>query len=437
MENNLKIEYIPIEEIKPYENNAKLHPKEQIQQIKNSILEFGFNDPIAVWHDNEIIEGHGRHMAALELELKEVPIIRLDSLTDEQRRAYMLVHNKLTMNSDFDMDMLGIELDNILDIDMSDFGFEFEELAEQQPEEEHASIVEKFIVPPFSVLDTRKGYWQERKRAWKALGIESETGRKENLLGNGLSKLNEQFTNSSPALNDVSIFDPVLTEIMYRWFNIDGGKIFDCFAGGSVRGIVAAKLGYDYYGIDLRQEQIDANVAQAEKIGLAPHWYCDDSLNADKYIEDNSVDMLFTCPPYADLEVYSDDARDISNMEYEDFCKVYREILTIACRKLKDDRFAVVVIGDVRDKQGAYRRLVDYTRTILADNGLHLYNDFVLVETVGTGAFRVTKQFNAKRKVVKTHQNVLCFYKGNMNNIKANFKEFDISDDDINQFITE
>ena len=155
MENTLKIEYIPIGDIKPYENNAKLHPKEQIQQIKNSILEFGFNDPIAVWHDNEIIEGHGRHIAAQELELKEVPIIRLDGLTDEQRRAYMLVHNKLTMNSDFDMDMLGIELDNINDIDMSDFGFEFEDLDEQQPKEEHAKLTDTFIVPPFSVLDTR------------------------------------------------------------------------------------------------------------------------------------------------------------------------------------------------------------------------------------------------------------------------------------------
>ena len=404
MKDNLKIEYIPIGDIKPYENNAKLHPKEQIQQIKNSILEFGFNDPIAVWQDNEIIEGHGRHIAAQELGYKEVPIIRLDELTDEQRRAYMLVHNKLTMNSDFDIDILGIELDNILDIDMADFGFELEDITEQAEESERNSTLDRFIVPPFSILDTRKGYWQDRKRQWKALGIQSELGRDEGLLGEGLKILNEKVTGGNEALNGVSIFDPVLCEIMYRWFNVDGGKIFDCFAGGSVRGIVATKLGYEYTGIDLRQEQVDANKAQAEKIGLNPVWYCDDSLNADKYIEDKSADMLFTCPPYADLEVYSDDKRDISNMEYEDFCRVYKEILTIACRKLKDDRFAVVVIGDVRDKQGAYRCLVDYTRKILIENGLYLYNDFVLVEQVGTAAARSTRQFNAKRKVVKTHQ---------------------------------
>ena len=96
---NLKIEYVTLSEIKPYSGNAKTHPREQIEQIKKSINEVGFNDPIGVWH-GEIVEGHGRYMAAQELGLDTVPIIRLDSLTDEQRRAYALIHNKLTMNSD-------------------------------------------------------------------------------------------------------------------------------------------------------------------------------------------------------------------------------------------------------------------------------------------------------------------------------------------------
>ena len=121
---NLIIDYLPIEELKPYERNAKLHPKAQIEQIKKSIKDFGFNDPVAVWKDNEIIEGHGRLLAAQELGLTEIPIIRLDSLTDQQRKAYMLAHNKLTMNSDFDMKILAEEIENILDFDMSSFGFD-------------------------------------------------------------------------------------------------------------------------------------------------------------------------------------------------------------------------------------------------------------------------------------------------------------------------
>ena len=121
---NLIIDYLPIEELKPYERNAKLHPKEQIEQIKKSIKDFGFNDPVAVWKDNEIIEGHGRLIAAKELGLTEIPIIRLDDLTDQQRRAYMLAHNKLTMNSDFDVELLSKEIENIIDFDMTDFGFD-------------------------------------------------------------------------------------------------------------------------------------------------------------------------------------------------------------------------------------------------------------------------------------------------------------------------
>lgn len=121
----LKIEYVPIEDIKPYSNNAKLHPAEQIEQIKSSIQQFGFNDPVAVWHD-EIVEWHGRLIAATELGIDNIPIIRLDSLTDEQRRAYALVHNKLTMNSGFNFDLLQIELENI-SFDMSEFDFEIDD----------------------------------------------------------------------------------------------------------------------------------------------------------------------------------------------------------------------------------------------------------------------------------------------------------------------
>lgn len=117
----LKVEYVSLDSVKPYERNAKLHPEEQVEQIKKSIQQFGFNDPIALWH-GEIVEGHGRLMAAKELGMATVPVIRLDELTDEQRRAYALAHNKLTMNSGFDFGLLEDELAD-LEIDMSDFGF--------------------------------------------------------------------------------------------------------------------------------------------------------------------------------------------------------------------------------------------------------------------------------------------------------------------------
>lgn len=130
----LKVEYVPIESVKKYRNNAKLHPQEQIEQIKKSIEQFGMDDPIGIWKD-EIVEGHGRLLACKELGYTEVPIIRLDHLTDEERKAYTLAHNKLTMNSDFDIDILNDELMNSFDtIDMSDFGFDMDFDTEEEQE---------------------------------------------------------------------------------------------------------------------------------------------------------------------------------------------------------------------------------------------------------------------------------------------------------------
>ena len=118
----MKIEYIPISSITPYEKNAKRHPVEQVDQIKKSISEYGMNDPIAVWKENNIIvEGHGRYLACLELGIEEVPVIRLDNLTDEQRRAYALVHNKVALETGFDYAKLEKELKEIGE-DLSAYG---------------------------------------------------------------------------------------------------------------------------------------------------------------------------------------------------------------------------------------------------------------------------------------------------------------------------
>ena len=120
----MNVEYVGLNDIMIYANNAKLHPAAQIEQIKKSILEFGFNDPIAIDENGSIIEGHGRFIAATELGIDKIPVIRLSGMTDEQKRAYMLVHNKLTMNTGFDYDVLMEELSGI-DIDMGKYGFDF------------------------------------------------------------------------------------------------------------------------------------------------------------------------------------------------------------------------------------------------------------------------------------------------------------------------
>lgn len=424
----MEIEVLNIDDLIPYENNAKEHPKEQIEQIKKSIIEFNNNDPIAIDENNIIIEGHGRHEALKQLGYEQVECIRLSHLNEEQKKAYRLIHNKLTMNSDYDFNLLEQELMNIQDIDMLEFDFDMSFLNEDEEEiKEEASkkLTDEFLIPPISVFDTRQGYWQDRKRAWKSLGISSDVGRDEALLGQGLKQLAEK--QGSKTLTGTSIFDPVLCEVMYKWFNVHEGSIFDCFAGGSVRGIVAEKLGYKYTGIDLRKEQIEANILNAQEMGLNPTWICDDSLNADLYIEDDSVDLLFSCPPYADLEVYSDDERDISNMDYEQFKEVYRKIIDISCRKVKNDRFAIFVVGDVRDKKGYYRNFIDYTKECFNKNGFMTYNEIILLEQLGTIPLRARYVFK-KRKVAKAHQNVLIFYKGDINNIPCNYSNIEVGE---------
>ena len=121
----MEIIKLKIDDITPYKKNAKIHTEAQIEQIKKSIEEFGMNGPIAVWgSNNTIVEGHGRLEALKQLGYTEVDCIRLDHLTDEERKAYTLAHNKINMNTGFDIDLLDEELDSIEDIDMEDFGFE-------------------------------------------------------------------------------------------------------------------------------------------------------------------------------------------------------------------------------------------------------------------------------------------------------------------------
>lgn len=282
------------------------------------------------------------------------------------------------------------------------------------------------FAPPVSVFDTKQGYWQKRKKEWKEMGLQSEVGREESLLGSGLKNLAKK---KGMSIAGTSIFDPVLCEIIYNWFCTENGTVFDPFAGGSVRGIVAETLGLRYIGIDLSEKQVDANQINADKFRLCPVWICDDSRNADSYIDDGMADLLFSCPPYHNLEKYSEHPLDLSNMNYADFLEAYGSIISTACRKLKQNRFAVFVVGDIRDSKGAYRDFISTTKQLFLDNGLKLYNESILLEQYGTAPMRASLHFESYKKLTKVHQNVLVFYKGDIKAIKQNFtNEFKFAD---------
>jgi tRNA G10 N-methylase Trm11 len=266
-------------------------------------------------------------------------------------------------------------------------------------------------MPPFTVFNAREGFWQDRKRRWISYGIKSEVGRDAKAFNND-AWMAEKADGTVNDANGVSVFDPVLCEILYRWFTPKAGLILDPFAGGSVRGVVASLLGFQYWGCDLRAEQVEANREQARTIckGLQPIWVCGDS--RVKLEEAPKADFLFSCPPYGSLEKYSDMAEDLSAMGHDDFLNAYADIIRSACERLHDNRFACFVVGDFRDGRGLYRNFVSDTIQAFRRGGLGYYNEAILLTSVGSACMRVTKQFEASRKFAKVHQNVLVFVKG-------------------------
>lgn len=461
---DLHVKWTHPDNLKPYERNARTHSDAQIEQIARSLDQFGWTNPILVDADMGIIAGHGRWRAARKRERDRVPYIILDGLTDEQRRAYIIADNKLALNAGWDDRLLQLELGELqaAKFDLSFTGFDLADLQARSAAKASAgSLALRFGVPPFSVLNAREGWWQDRKAAWLSLGIESEVGRGENLL-----RMSDTILEPNPAkrgrlpydptvvgdrdkirgtpgdvpgglaygemsmhdgaertITGTSVFDPVLCELAYRWFCPPGGFVLDPFAGGSVRGIVAEKLGRQYIGIDLRQEQVDANLAQRAKICGTPDypcWIVGDSQALAKSStvegvvpEEFQADFVFSCPPYGDLEVYSDDEADLSTMSWEEFCVAYRNIILGAVDHLKSDRFACFVVGDFRDKRtGLYRDFPALTTDAFRVAGASLYNEAILVTAVGTLSIRAARQFEVSRKLGKTHQNVLVFCKG-------------------------
>ncbi|SOC47728.1 ParB-like chromosome segregation protein Spo0J [Rhizobium subbaraonis] len=469
---------LPVADLTPNSRNARTHPPEQVAQIRASIKEFGWTNPILADIDDGgiIVAGHGRRLAALEMIAADepiklpsgrvlpkgtVPVIDCTGWTEAQRRAYTLADNRLAETSEWDDDLLKMELSFLQDegfvLDLT--GFDAKSLeklladpAASTDEDPRPKLAERFGIAPFSVLNAREGWWQDRKRLWLSLGIQSEVGRGENLLkfsdtinqpnpakrakngkrkaatfGQDLMRGEHVVGGVAPAgltLGEIkmegapqsgtSIFDPVLCELAYRWFCPPGGVILDPFAGGSVRGIVASALGRRYVGGELRTEQVEANRTQAEKIcgDPVPDWRVGDSRKIGEHCAGTEADFVFSCPPYADLEVYSDDPADLSTLGYEEFRAAYFEIIATTCALLKPDRFAAFVVGEVRDKRGRYYGFVPDTIEAFRRAGLDFYNEAILVTAAGSLPIRAGKQFEASRKLGKTHQNVLVFVKG-------------------------
>ncbi len=291
----------------------------------------------------------------------------------------------------------------------------------------------KFGWPPFSILNTISWDWQRRKDEWENV-IQDST------LGRDVKRYNATPTNTFSArgieakpAESISTFDPYLCELMYKWFSREGDKILDPFAGGCVRGIVASVLNREYYGIDLSEEQTRANITQYGNVcnrysGITKDavWGTGDS---DEVLNDVSPEynMVLTCPPYYNLEKYTNDPRDLSNLpSYSEFLHKYTSILRKSAEKLVQDSFFVIVVSEIRAsttlEHSEYRGFVPDTINILRDIcSLRYYNEIILENAIGSLPIRAPKYFDRSRKIGRHHQNILIFYKGKFENIEQKF----------------
>lgn len=445
------------------------------KKLLNSLLRYQFIDPFKVWQDGKILwclDGFHRFSDLKNANKSGLNVPDLLPATfidcrDKQEAAelvlvYSSIYAKISQQGLFDFihqhDISFDEIKNAIDIPEFD-AFDFESVLSGHKENDGIiprSLLEQFLIPPFSIFDTRQGYWQERKRSWNKLFDSQETREGVELIAksgqsSAVYELRNKMRSSlgrDPQWDEIiaeakkrkmhiyegaSVFDPVLTEICYKWFCPERGMVLDPFAGGSVRGIVAGILGYGYSGIDLREEQVAANYEQWNIIKEERDengdisWITGDSnIDMDRIINPKEFDFIFSCPPYHDLEKYSDDPADLSNMSYYQFIEVYKSIISKSVNRLKEDRFACFVVSDIRDEKGFYRNFVSETIDAFRNAGMLLYNEIILINVAGSLPIRVGRQFTTGRKVGKMHQNILVFYKGDPKKIRENYPKINV-----------
>jgi ParB-like chromosome segregation protein Spo0J/16S rRNA G966 N2-methylase RsmD len=418
---------IAISELLPAQYNPRKISKEQMRRLIESIEKNGFAEPIIVNDNperkNVVIGGHQRLKALKKIGLPDktkVPVYLVDLDEANEKKLNIALNN---ISGDFEIKKLATLFKEFCEknIDAAGSGFDEEEIRAlagksadalekyKEGKEEHlGNLAKRYLLPPFSVLDTRAAEWQNRKAIWKErirnLGAtrEGKLGALDNLIG---------------AVNSgISIFDPVLSELIYKWFLTPDGNILDPFAGDAARSLVAAFNGTHYTGIDIREDQIEENKKTFERWNLSENanFIVGNSEKLDDLLPENEkYDLVFTCPPYYDLEVYSDIEGDASNKQtYEEFMEFYKKVFTQCVKRLKKNRFLVCVVGEIRDDKGVNRGFVKDNIQLFQDLGLQFYNEIILLESIGTARIRANNQMRKNRKLVKVHQNILVFFNG-------------------------
>lgn len=500
---------IPLSELKTYPGNAR---RGNVNAIAESLDAHGQYRALVVQRSTHRVLAGNHTFLSMQARGAKEALVHLVDVDDDEARRIVVVDNRTSDLAVDDADALSALLEKIRkdktgsglvgtgfnDADADDLLKRLQaDTARAETDGDGGpnarpdgpSLADRFGVPPFSVLDARKGEWQDRKRRWLALGIQPKVGsggeatqpsttggggmnqrlapnpdmpggkvgkaaprtahhsfltrkdmeetaatKRRSFGSAGAGRPDARLTwagsgkpfadlddasariaaASSEAATGTSIFDPVLIELMLRWYGLPGGRVLDPFAGGTSGGCVASTLGFKFVGVEVRADQVEINRAIARERGWSGADYvCADSSTIDADGIGGPVDFVCTDPPYFSLERYSDQAADGSTKKtYAEFFAWYAPILRRAADCLKDDRFMVVKIGEARDAKGNYPNLVGDTARALMEHGLFFYNSAILVTRAGSLPMRAGQVFTASRKLGTSHQHVLVFVKG-------------------------
>lgn len=456
---NLALDRVAVAELHTYHRNPR---RGDVEAIRASLAVNGQYRPLVVNRGThtgrpaEVLAGNHTLMAAREAGWPDVAVCWVD-VDDDHAGRIVAADNRTADLGDYDNAALAALLGELPDL--AGTGYTDADLAallagppEPPGGGRGPTLADRFLVPPFTVLNARTGWWRARKQTWLDAGIASDAGRGDKLTFRPARATADYYDQKAAAeaklgrrlatpefvakhldeYEATSVFDPVLCEIVYRWFSPAGGQVLDPWAGGSVRGLVAACLGRRYVGIDLRAEQVAANYAQADAM-LAdgqprPVWLVGDCAQVLPALDEEKADLIFGCPPYFDLERYSNDPTDLSTMTDAGFAEAYATHLALAAAQLRPDRFAVLVVSGARDRRGMLRDLRGLTVAAAGAAGLALYAEAVLVTPVGSLRISAGKAFGTNRTLGRTHQDVLVFCKGDRHQAAGSCGEVDAAD---------
>jgi DNA modification methylase len=409
----------------------------ELDNLENSIIEKGVLVPIIVDENGEIIDGHHRKMICDKHNI-ECPKIVRSNLTEQEKRSEARSLNvaRRHLNTEQKRIVIAGEISDspndsnnsiakrlgVSDVTVAKIrekiGLKSEKVIGSDGKLYKSSkgkIVEKFGYSPVSILDSTNDNWRNRKNWWKAWGIESEIARDATAFS--YANQNDPVSQKMQEKNNpISLFDPVIAELMVSWHSSENSIVYDPFAGGPVRGVVTATLGRKYIGCEIRPEQVIANNENAKYLNrlnmfnkdFFPKWILEDSNTVDV---PKDIDLIFTCPPYFNLEKYSELDSDISNKTEKEFIDLYSSIIKRSVQNLQDDSFCIFVVGNLRKSNGSIFDMCGLTIRSFEEAGLKYYNEYIYKSPIGGSVFRLG-QFEMGRKAIKIHQTIIVGVKG-------------------------